>query len=395
MVRRGVRGDVEDRAVRAPSRRSIRHRVRPTPRFRRLTPGHGHSARVEYGFRRPEQGRRRRGQGPSGRSRFTRSSFCSNGRKSMKSEIISWPVASLLAVAGMLVVTGCETQKLGGESASEARSVPPALAAVLTTDCGAEMDDQWALAHLLLSPEVDLRAVITTHASSIRLSSATSREKTAEVVQKVAPARSASLPVVAGSSEPLRDAMTPRENAGVDLLLRVSRDFSQSRRLIVFTIGASTDVASAILKDPSIANRITVVAMGFIDWPGGGGCFNVKNDPFAWQVILNSDVPLVIGSGAVGKRDLKLTRAEAATLMRSHGPTGEYLYSLFDDWLTREPKLVAQVVACRKPGQSGMRSSWPTRLGFRASGHEVPRPSVAGRLVVLSSRHDEANHMAG
>ncbi|HEY2156826.1 MAG TPA: nucleoside hydrolase [Isosphaeraceae bacterium] len=273
---------------------------------------------------------------------------------------------------------GCRDQKPGGEAAPETGSATVAPAAILTTDCGAEMDDQWALAHLLLSPEVDLRAVITTHASSIRLSSATSREKTAEVVQKVAPARSASLPVVAGSSEPLRDAMTPRENAGVDLLLRLSREFSQSRRLIVFTIGASTDVASAILKDPSISKRITVVAMGFGDWPEGGDFFNVKNDPFAWQVILNSDVPLVIGSGAVGKRDLKLTRAEAATLMRSHGPTGEYLYSLFDDWLTREPKLVAQVVAPE---------AWAIwdeivvayALGF-ARGHEVPRPQLQSDL---------------
>src|SRR5688500_14820150 len=88
----------------------------------------------------------------------------------------------------VMVVSGCATR----EAASKTRSVPPALAAVLTTDCGAEMDDQWALAHLLLSPEVDLRAVITTHASSIRLSSANSREKAAEVVQKIAPARSAS-----------------------------------------------------------------------------------------------------------------------------------------------------------------------------------------------------------
>lgn len=243
---------------------------------------------------------------------------------------------------------------------------------------GAEMDDQWALAHLLLSPELDLRAVITTHASSIRLSSATSREKAAEVVQKVAPARSASLPVVAGSSEPLRDAMTPRENASVDLLLRLSRDFSQSRRLIVFTIGASTDVASAILKDPSISKRIAVVAMGFGDWPEGRDFFNVKNDPLAWQVILNSDVPLVVGSAAVGKRDLKLTRADAAALMRSHGPTGEYLYSLFDDWLTREPKLAAQVVAPE---------AWAIwdeivvayALGF-ARGHEVPRPQLQSDL---------------
>jgi inosine-uridine nucleoside N-ribohydrolase len=303
---------------------------------------------------------------------------CSNGRKSMKNEIISWSVASLLAVAGMLLVTGCQNQKLHGEAAVKTRSATGASAAILTTDCGAEMDDQWALAHLLLSPELDLRAVITTHASSIRLSSATSRGKAAEVVQKVAPARSTSIPVVAGSPEPLRDAMAPRDNAGVDLLLRLSRGFSQSRRLLVLTIGASTDVASAILKDPSISNRVTVVAMGFGDWPEGRDFFNVKNDPFAWQVILSSDVPLVIGSAAVGKRGLKLTRAEAATLMRSHGPTGEYLYSLFDHWLTREPKLAAQVVAPE---------AWAIwdeivvayALGF-ARGHEVPRPQLQSDL---------------
>ena len=38
MVRREVRGDVEDRAVRGPSRRSIGHRVRRTPRSCRLIP---------------------------------------------------------------------------------------------------------------------------------------------------------------------------------------------------------------------------------------------------------------------------------------------------------------------------------------------------------------------
>lgn len=284
-------------------------------------------------------------------------------------------VALLLTVAGMLlVVTGCQDQTLGGEPAIETRSATAAPAAILTTDCGAEMDDQWALAHLLLSTELDLRAVITTHASSIRLSSASSAQKAAGVVQHVLPARASSLPVVAGSAEPLQDAKTPRENAGVDLLIRLSRDFSESRRLIVFAIGASTDVASAILKDSSIANRITLVAMGFDDWPRGGDVFNVKNDPLAWQVILNSDVPLVVGSSAAAKRGLKLTRAEAAALMRSRGPTGEYLYSLFDDWLTREPKLVAQVVAPE---------AWVIwdeivvayALGL-ARGHEVPRPQL-------------------
>ena len=44
-------------------------RVRAGPLISLLTPGQGHQARVEYVFRRPKRDRRRRGQGPSGKSR--------------------------------------------------------------------------------------------------------------------------------------------------------------------------------------------------------------------------------------------------------------------------------------------------------------------------------------
>jgi inosine-uridine nucleoside N-ribohydrolase len=114
---------------------------------------------------------------------------------------------------------------------------------------------------------------------------------------------------------------------------------------VVLIIGPGTDVASAVLQDPLIVRRIAIVAMSFNDWPGGGDGFNVKNDPLAWQVILNSDVPVVIGSGAVALRHLKLTRAEASALMQSHGSVGGYLYGLFDDWLTQRAELVARLGA--------------------------------------------------
>ncbi len=246
------------------------------------------------------------------------------------------------------------------------------------------MDDQWALAHLLLSPELDLRAVIATHAASIGFSSVTGAARSSEVIQRVLPTRVSSIPVATGSREPLLDVKTPRESVGVDLLLQLSRDFSESRRLIVLVTGAGTDVASAILKDPSLADRVTVVAMGFIDWPGGGGGFNVKNDLAAWQVILNSSVPLVIGSKTLTKRDLRLTRAEAADLMSSRGAIGEYLYALFDDWLDRKPQLVARVAGPE---------AWVVwdevvvayALGL-ARGDEVPRPQL---LPDMSFSHPE------
>jgi len=193
-------------------------------------------------------------------------------------------------------------------------------------------------------------------------------------------------PVLPGSESPLRNANTPRENAGVNLLLRLSRGFCTTRRLNVFVTGAGTDVASAILKDASIVHRISVVAMGFNDWPGGGDVFNVKNDPLAWQIILDSEVPIVIASSAVTKRHLRLTRAEAAALMGPHGPLGEYLYSLFDNWLKTQAAIVNQFVGP---------DTWVVwdegvvayALGM-ARGNQVPRPKLQPDL---SFSHQKTN----
>ena len=80
-------------------------------------------------------------------------------------------------------------------------------------------------------------------------------------------------------------------NAGVDFIVQSSKNFSKDNRLTVFTIGAATDVASAVLEDPSIVDRIQVVAMGFSSWPKGGDEFNVANDPRAWQVVLHVRCP--------------------------------------------------------------------------------------------------------
>ena len=327
MVHRGVRGgDVEDRAA-GTSRRSIRHRVRPTPRFRRLTPGHGHSARVEYGFRRPEQGRRRRGQGPSGRSRFTRSSFCSNGRKSMKSETISWPVASLLAVAGMLVVTGCETQKLGGEAAVKTRSATVAPAAILTTDCGCEADDQWTLAHLLLSPEVDLRAVITTHASSIRFSSATGREKAAEVVQKIhrrGPRPSPLLPDLRSRCGMRR----PPGRTPVWTCCFVFLETFPNR-----AASPSSSLAPVPTSHPRFSRtRRSRIALPWLPWASLIGRMAATLQREERSVRMASH-PQLRRSAGDRERRRRETRPEAdesrsGRLMRSHGPTGESVLAI-------------------------------------------------------------------
>lgn len=215
---------------------------------------------------------------------------------------------------------------------------------VLTTDCGVEMDDQWAIAHMVLAPEFDVRAIVTTHSGKNRALTAPEAEdsarKAADLLRQI-PLRLRP-DVIAGSSVPL-PSRTPLRNPGVERILTESRKFSPKNRLTVVVIGAATDTASALLADPTLSQRIEVIAMGFHAWPQGGKEFNVENDLIAWQVILDSEVPVTVGDGAVSKRDLTLNSARAHAVLDPAGKPGRYLAGLLDQWLTARPKVAQDV----------------------------------------------------
>jgi inosine-uridine nucleoside N-ribohydrolase len=233
----------------------------------------------------------------------------------------------------------------------------PALAAsaarrqvVLTTDCGAEVDDQWALAHLALCPEIELLGVVTTHAPNLAQPAAESSARVAREV--LAHLHLHPTPrVIAGSSEPLADKTHPRLNDGVAFLREQARAHSPDDRLIVLIIGPATDVASALLADPAFGDRIAIVAMGFDGWPEGRDPWNVKNDVKAWQLVLESSAPIVVGDARVTKRHLQMGTQKARSLFQGGEESGSFLATLLDDWLAKNGPMAESV--------TGSRSSWP------------------------------------
>jgi inosine-uridine nucleoside N-ribohydrolase len=265
--------------------------------------------------------------------------------------------------------------------------VPPRSRPVLlTTDVGVEVDDQWALAHLVLSPEFDLRGIVTTHAGSYPLLAAPAAESSARAANEVLDHLPLSKrpKVVAGSSEPLKSKTEPRPGPGVDFILKEARGLERSRPLTVLVIGAATDVASALLTDPKVAERIEIVAMGFDKWPEGNDVFNVKNDIKAWQVLLESATPIVVADASVTREQLRMTREGARTLLESRGKPGRYLAGLLVDWVERQGDLVQMV--------TGGRNAWPIwdeatvayMLGLTTS--EVhPRPRLRDDLQFTHS----------
>ena len=221
-------------------------------------------------------------------------------------------------------------------SVSSAQTTKPRTPMVLSTDVGNEIDDQWAIAYLLLQPRFEVLGIMSAHAPVPAPAGRTSYRILVDVVENRLGMRRHP-PLIEGGNLPLQNSKTPRPSPAVDFLIERSRSFSKDNRLTVLMIGAATDIASAILTDPSIVDRIRVVQMGFTDEQGGEE-FNVANDVHAVQAILESRVPLVIGPGNVCRTSLSLTFDQARTMLESRGAIGAWLWDEYQTWYFRVVK---------------------------------------------------------
>src|SRR5438477_507906 len=127
---------------------------------------------------------------------------------------------------------------------------------ILSTDIGNEIDDQWAVAYLLVNADFDVQGIVSAHAPSLPAPSAHATYKV--LVDEVEHRFGMTVhpPLLEGSSLPLADTKTPRSSEGLDFILQISKNYTKEHPLTVLTIGAATDVASAILQDPAIVDRI-------------------------------------------------------------------------------------------------------------------------------------------
>ena len=119
----------------------------------------------------------------------------------------------------------------------------------------------------------------------------------------------------------------PKETEAVDSpaardLVRRAMERSEEQPLYVVAIGAITNVASAILLEPKIIDRIVLVWLGgnAHDWPDNKE-FNLYQDVAAARVVFGCGVPLV-----------QLPCAGVVSSFRTTGPELEY-------WLRGKNKL--------------------------------------------------------
>ena len=269
---------------------------------------------------------------------------------------------------------------------SGAQTADARIPVVLSTDVGNEIDDQWAITYLLLQPRFEVLGVMSVHAPSISAPAGqTSYRILVDVVENRL-AMSTHPPLVEGGSLPMQDAKTPRTSPAVRFLIETSRRFTRDNRLTVLMIGAATDVASAILTDPTIVDRVRVVQMGFPDEKGGEE-FNIANDVHAVQAILDSKVPLVIGPGNVCRASLSLTLDQARAMLTTRGAIGAWLWEEYQAWYYRAVKPL-RVDDFSKPWVIWDDIALAYVLGMTRQ-HTLPRPSMRDDMTFAPVNTDQ------
>ena len=167
---------------------------------------------------------------------------------------------------------------------------------VLDTDTYNEIDDQFALAYLLSSKEkLNTKAIYAAPFFNARSNGPEEgMEKSYAEIKKILSFMKENVDAFKGSKSYLPDENTPVESDAADDLIKRAKSYSAEKPLYVVAIGAITNLASALIKAPEIAENIVIV------WLGGHArhfCdtneFNMKQDIAAARVIMKSGAPFV------------------------------------------------------------------------------------------------------
>ena len=201
---------------------------------------------------------------------------------------------------------------------------------VIDTDAYNEIDDQFAIAYALRSPEkITVRALYAAPFTNERSEGpADGMEKSRREILKLLDLAGCrgKYPVFGGAERYLPDEQTPVLSPAVQDLVKRAGAYTADHPLYVVSIGAITNIASALLTAPEIAESIVIIWLGgnALHWPDNRE-FNCSQDVAAARVVLGSGAPLILLPCMGVVSAFTTTGPELEHWLRGKNPLCDYL----------------------------------------------------------------------
>ena len=231
-------------------------------------------------------------------------------------------------------------------------TIEPRMRLIVDNDLSGDPDGLFQLAHLLLSPSVELRAIIGSHLhpndgfDRTKTQADNAAQKARELLQVMQVTKP--IPVLAGSNTAMLNDSTPVKNEAVNLIIREALRTDTKLPLYVVCGAGLTEIASAVLTNPQIADKLTVIWIGGPEYPelatpppGYSEVeYNLNIDQAAARAIFNrSTVPLWQVPRNVYRQCL-LSYAQLLTQVKPKGKTGAYLMGVLETLMGRIQRFI-------------------------------------------------------
>ena len=215
--------------------------------------------------------------------------------------------------------------------------ITPRMRVIMDNDFAGDPDGLFALTHLLLSPSVEVRAIIGSHLkptdgfdrSKVQAENAANKAK--DLVALIN--KQNKIPIIAGSNVALINENTPVKSDAVNFIIKEALRTDTKLPLYILCGAGLTEIASAYLTDPSIASRMTLIWIGGPEYKDlaypppnvGNPEYNLAIDTAAARVIFNKSSIPVWQVPRNAYRQAIISYSEILLKIKPQGKVGAYL----------------------------------------------------------------------
>ena len=257
-----------------------------------------------------------------------------------------------LLILALALVAACPTTIGAAEAASPSKII-------FDTDPGT--DDAMAMLLALNSPELDVKAITVVPGN---VTAKQGLENALKLVSLVVLAGGAEQPMFQklitaefwhgqnglGNVELPEPACKADRRFGPDLIIEMIHKYPHDITLV--PVGPETNIAMAVLKDPSIVPLVKdVIVMGGSISGGNVNASaeaNIFNDPEAAQIVFNAGWPVTMVGLDVGDRTL-MTRPLIAELAKTRGPENDFAVGVLNYLIVLSEKYGAKGIPMYDP----------------------------------------------
>ena len=231
----------------------------------------------------------------------------------------------LLSLVSVFILSSSYSQK------DEKKGLP----LIIDADTANEIDDLYAIVRALIAPELDVLAITSAHFVKSPLAtenSVSESQKLNEEILDLMNITDVDLPL--GSNVPLLDESTPQVSQAAEYIVHKAHEMNDGERLHIVILGPCTNVASAILMDSTIIDKIEVSYIGF--WHDQENKtwsrleFNSGNDIKSVNVLLTTPGLKFNSMTATTSGELIFDKEVARKYLQGRGGIKSYL---FNRWL--------------------------------------------------------------